>query len=102
MLLPIISALNGIYVQSAYSLVSSIIKGARIWIPDPESVWRGAELLKDFKSGDKTLLVHTEDGEVRGFDIRTRHSLFTIIVTSQFAFLFLTITTTTASLQSQP
>ena len=38
-------------------------KGARIWIPDPERVWRGAELLRDYKTGDKELLIQTEDDE---------------------------------------
>ena len=35
-----------------------------MWIPDPETVWRGAELAKDYKSGEKELHVVTEDGEV--------------------------------------
>ena len=35
-----------------------------MWIPDPETVWRGAELFKDYKAGDKELHVVTEDGEV--------------------------------------
>ena len=39
-------------------------QGARVWIPDPESVWRGAELLSDYKADDKQLKVLTEDGEV--------------------------------------
>ena len=40
-------------------------QGARVWIPDPESVWRGAELLNDYKADDKQLEVLTEDGEIR-------------------------------------
>uniref|UniRef100_A0A8D0ZD99 Unconventional myosin-Va n=1 Tax=Sus scrofa TaxID=9823 RepID=A0A8D0ZD99_PIG len=36
---------------------------ARVWIPDPEEVWKSAELLKDYKPGDKVLLLHLEDGK---------------------------------------
>ncbi|KAF4017448.1 hypothetical protein G4228_008509 [Cervus hanglu yarkandensis] len=38
-------------------------KFARVWIPDPEEVWKSAELLKDYKPGDKVLLLHLEDGK---------------------------------------
>ncbi|XP_061452039.1 unconventional myosin-Va isoform X4 [Rhineura floridana] len=38
-------------------------KYARIWIPDPEVVWKSAELLKDYKSGDKVLHLRVEDGK---------------------------------------
>ena len=37
--------------------------GTRVWIPDPETVWRGAKVVKDYKSGDKQLLVKSEDGD---------------------------------------
>uniref|UniRef100_A0A670K3L9 Myosin VA n=1 Tax=Podarcis muralis TaxID=64176 RepID=A0A670K3L9_PODMU len=36
---------------------------ARIWIPDPEVVWKSAELVKDYKSGDKVLHLRVEDGK---------------------------------------
>uniref|UniRef100_A0A8C0AEP8 Myosin VA n=1 Tax=Bos mutus grunniens TaxID=30521 RepID=A0A8C0AEP8_BOSMU len=39
-------------------------KFARVWIPDPEEVWKSAELLKDYKPGDKVLLLQLEDGKV--------------------------------------
>uniref|UniRef100_A0A670K1T2 Unconventional myosin-Va n=1 Tax=Podarcis muralis TaxID=64176 RepID=A0A670K1T2_PODMU len=35
----------------------------RIWIPDPEVVWKSAELVKDYKSGDKVLHLRVEDGK---------------------------------------
>ena len=35
--------------------------GARVWIPDVDRVWRGAELLKDYKTGDKHLCIKTEE-----------------------------------------
>ncbi|XP_077174240.1 unconventional myosin-Va isoform X4 [Paroedura picta] len=38
-------------------------KYARIWIPDPEVVWKSAELLKDYKPGDKVLHLRFEDGK---------------------------------------
>lgn len=40
-----------------------IFQGARVWIPDPEVVWRGAELLEDFK-GQSQIKIQYEDGEV--------------------------------------
>ncbi|KAL7980035.1 hypothetical protein Chor_001303 [Crotalus horridus] len=36
---------------------------ARIWIPDSELVWKSAELLKDYKPGDKVLHLRLEDGK---------------------------------------
>ncbi|KAF5895582.1 unconventional myosin-Va isoform X5, partial [Clarias magur] len=35
---------------------------ARVWIPDPEEVWRSAELTKDYKQGDTALHLQLEDG----------------------------------------
>ncbi|NXU88650.1 MYO5A protein, partial [Xiphorhynchus elegans] len=37
---------------------------ARVWIPDPEEVWKSAELLKDYKPGDKVLQLRLEEGKV--------------------------------------
>lgn len=37
-------------------------KDARVWIPDPDIVWKGAVLLEDYV-GQKKLLVEYEDGE---------------------------------------
>ncbi|XP_049339458.1 unconventional myosin-Va isoform X1 [Astyanax mexicanus] len=37
-------------------------KYARVWIPDPEEVWRSAELTKDYKQGDALLHLQLEDG----------------------------------------
>uniref|UniRef100_A0A803TSU2 Myosin VA n=1 Tax=Anolis carolinensis TaxID=28377 RepID=A0A803TSU2_ANOCA len=36
---------------------------ARIWIPDSEVVWKSAELVKDYKPGDKVLHLRLEDGK---------------------------------------
>ncbi|XP_064645972.1 unconventional myosin-Va-like isoform X4 [Lineus longissimus] len=49
-------------------------KGARVWIRDPEVVWRGAELLVDYK-GQKELDVEYEDGEQTNIAIKTKDAL---------------------------
>uniref|UniRef100_A0A8C3IY55 Myosin VA n=1 Tax=Chrysemys picta bellii TaxID=8478 RepID=A0A8C3IY55_CHRPI len=36
---------------------------ARVWIPDPEEVWKSAELLKDYKQGDKVIQLRLEEGK---------------------------------------
>ncbi|XP_069737409.1 unconventional myosin-Vb-like isoform X2 [Phaenicophaeus curvirostris] len=36
-------------------------KYTRVWIPDPEEVWRSAEIIKDYKEGDKSLHLKLED-----------------------------------------
>ena len=45
------------------SLEELYTAGTRVWISNPETVWQGACVVKDYKSGDKQLLVKTEDGE---------------------------------------
>uniref|UniRef100_A0A803T8F0 Myosin motor domain-containing protein n=1 Tax=Anolis carolinensis TaxID=28377 RepID=A0A803T8F0_ANOCA len=35
-----------------------------VWIPDPEDVWKSAEIIKDYKEGDKTLQLKLEDETV--------------------------------------
>uniref|UniRef100_A0A8D3A592 Myosin VA n=1 Tax=Scophthalmus maximus TaxID=52904 RepID=A0A8D3A592_SCOMX len=37
-------------------------KRARVWIPDAEEVWKSAELNKDYKNGDASLVLMLEDG----------------------------------------
>ncbi|KAJ8311363.1 hypothetical protein KUTeg_010718 [Tegillarca granosa] len=49
-------------------------KGARVWIPDPEVVWRGAELLEDYK-GQNQLKIQYEDGEESVIKIKDKNSL---------------------------
>ncbi|XP_068032179.1 unconventional myosin-Vb [Anomalospiza imberbis] len=36
-------------------------KYTRVWIPDPDEVWRSAEITKDYKEGDKSLQLKLED-----------------------------------------
>ncbi|XP_068780638.1 unconventional myosin-Vb isoform X1 [Struthio camelus] len=33
----------------------------RVWIPDPDEVWKSAEIIKDYKEGDKSLRLRLED-----------------------------------------
>lgn len=48
---------------------------ARVWIPDPEEVWKSAELLKDYKPGDKVLQLRLEEGKV---GLRIIHKLIVL------------------------
>ncbi|XP_043934210.1 unconventional myosin-Vb isoform X2 [Protopterus annectens] len=36
-------------------------KYTRVWIPDPDDVWKSAEIVKDYKEGDKVLHLKLED-----------------------------------------
>uniref|UniRef100_A0A3B3ZGK1 Myosin motor domain-containing protein n=1 Tax=Periophthalmus magnuspinnatus TaxID=409849 RepID=A0A3B3ZGK1_9GOBI len=36
-------------------------KYTRVWIPDPDEVWKAAEITKDYKEGDSTLHLKLED-----------------------------------------
>ncbi|KAL5020450.1 hypothetical protein ScPMuIL_003342 [Solemya velum] len=49
-------------------------KGARIWMPDQDTVWRAAELLEDFK-GQKQVKIQYEDGEESVLAIKDKNSL---------------------------
>uniref|UniRef100_A0A8C3SU88 Unconventional myosin-Va n=1 Tax=Chelydra serpentina TaxID=8475 RepID=A0A8C3SU88_CHESE len=44
-------------------LIKSSLYYARVWIPDPEEVWKSAELLKDYKQGDKVIQLRLEEGK---------------------------------------
>uniref|UniRef100_A0A671LKC6 Myosin VB n=1 Tax=Sinocyclocheilus anshuiensis TaxID=1608454 RepID=A0A671LKC6_9TELE len=37
----------------------------RVWIPDPDDVWKSAEIIKDYKEGDPVLNLKLEDETVR-------------------------------------
>ncbi|KAK3095804.1 hypothetical protein FSP39_019412 [Pinctada imbricata] len=50
------------------------VKGARIWIPDPELVWRGAELAEDYK-GQVKVKIQYEDGGDSEFTIKSKDRL---------------------------
>ncbi|KAM8960932.1 unconventional myosin-Vb [Pelodytes ibericus] len=41
----------------------------RVWIPDQEEVWRSAEIIKDYKEGDKSLQLKLEDESVLEYPV---------------------------------
>uniref|UniRef100_A0A4X1UK21 Unconventional myosin-Vb n=1 Tax=Sus scrofa TaxID=9823 RepID=A0A4X1UK21_PIG len=41
----------------------------RVWIPDPDEVWRSAELTKDYKEGEKSLQLRLEDETIQEYPI---------------------------------
>ncbi|XP_075389346.1 unconventional myosin-Vb [Tenrec ecaudatus] len=47
----------------------------RVWIPDPEEVWRAAELTKDYKEGDKSLQLKLEDDTIQEYPIDVQNNL---------------------------
>uniref|UniRef100_A0A8D3CL68 Myosin VA n=1 Tax=Scophthalmus maximus TaxID=52904 RepID=A0A8D3CL68_SCOMX len=47
---------------AAGSLTELSTRRARVWIPDAEEVWKSAELNKDYKNGDASLVLMLEDG----------------------------------------
>ncbi|GFR68421.1 myosin-Vb [Elysia marginata] len=51
------------FVSFNKELSNFYVKGARVWIPDPDRVWRAAELLEDYK-GQTTLKIQYEEAEL--------------------------------------
>ncbi|KAM8781038.1 unconventional myosin-Vc isoform 2-T2 [Rhynchonycteris naso] len=41
----------------------------RVWIPDPEEVWKSAEIAKDYRAGDRVLRLLLEDGTELDYSI---------------------------------
>ncbi|XP_075431820.1 unconventional myosin-Va isoform X2 [Ascaphus truei] len=41
----------------------AFVKHARVWVPDPDDVWKSAQLTKDYKTGDKLLHLRLEEGQ---------------------------------------
>lgn len=48
-------------------------KGARLWIPDPDTVWKGAEVVKDISNG--ILIVEFDDGQQLTLEIKKPEDL---------------------------
>ncbi|KAH0627819.1 hypothetical protein JD844_008277 [Phrynosoma platyrhinos] len=48
---------------------SSLLQYTRVWIPDPDEVWKSAEIIKDYKEGDKTLHLKLEDETIQEYPI---------------------------------
>ncbi|XP_060092162.1 unconventional myosin-Vb isoform X5 [Heteronotia binoei] len=51
------------------SVVELYTKYTRVWIPDPEEVWKSAEIIRDYKEGDRTLHLKLEDDTVLEYPI---------------------------------
>ncbi|XP_067320759.1 unconventional myosin-Vb isoform X3 [Anolis sagrei] len=51
------------------SVAELYTKYTRVWIPDPEDVWKSAEIIKDYKEGDKTLQLKLEDETIQEYPI---------------------------------
>ncbi|XP_036274807.1 unconventional myosin-Vb isoform X2 [Pipistrellus kuhlii] len=54
------------------SLSELYSQNTRVWIPDPEDVWRPAELTRDYKEGDRSLQLRLEDDTVQEYPIDTQ------------------------------
>ncbi|XP_029403117.1 unconventional myosin-Vb isoform X2 [Mus pahari] len=46
----------------------------RVWIPDPDEVWRSAELTKDYKEGDKSLQLRLEDDTILEYPVDVQNN----------------------------
>uniref|UniRef100_A0A3P8SDJ2 Methyl-CpG binding domain protein 3b n=1 Tax=Amphiprion percula TaxID=161767 RepID=A0A3P8SDJ2_AMPPE len=44
-------------------------KGASVWVPDPDEVWVSAQLLQDYKPGEKQLLLQLSNGNEVHFPV---------------------------------
>ncbi|XP_036179305.1 unconventional myosin-Vb [Myotis myotis] len=51
------------------SLSELYSQNTRVWIPDPEDVWRPAELTRDYKEGDRSLQLRLEDDTIQEYPI---------------------------------
>ncbi|XP_048886762.1 unconventional myosin-Vc isoform X3 [Brienomyrus brachyistius] len=47
----------------------------RVWIPDAEEVWKSAEILQDFKTGNRVLELQLEDGTVLNYALDANQEL---------------------------
>ncbi|NWW87026.1 MYO5B protein, partial [Rhynochetos jubatus] len=41
----------------------------KVWIPDPDEVWRSAEIIQDYKEGDESLRLKLEDGTLYEYPV---------------------------------
>ncbi|XP_072574051.1 unconventional myosin-Vc isoform X1 [Paramormyrops kingsleyae] len=47
----------------------------RVWIPDAEEVWKSAEILQDYKTGNSVLEIQLEDGTVLNYALDANQEL---------------------------
>ncbi|XP_070599668.1 unconventional myosin-Vb isoform X1 [Erythrolamprus reginae] len=52
------------------------VKYTRVWIPDPEEVWKSAEIIRDYKEGDKTLRLKLEDETILEYPVEPKENKF--------------------------
>ncbi len=53
-----------IELMAGFMWFSSAFQYTRVWIPDPDDVWKAAEIIKDYKEGDTVLHLKLEDESV--------------------------------------
>uniref|UniRef100_A0A667Z528 Myosin VC n=1 Tax=Myripristis murdjan TaxID=586833 RepID=A0A667Z528_9TELE len=51
------------------ALLELYTKYNRVWIPDPQHVWKSAEIMRDFHSGDTVLELLLEDGSEQSYPV---------------------------------
>ncbi|KAM6475027.1 unconventional myosin-Vb isoform 6-T6 [Liasis olivaceus] len=54
-------------------------KYTRVWIPDPEEVWKSAEIIRDYKEGDKTLRLKLEDETILEYPVDLKENKFPLL-----------------------
>ncbi|CAG9853568.1 unnamed protein product [Phyllotreta striolata] len=57
------------------SAIELYTKGAKVWIPHPEKVWEGAELVEDYSPKKTALGIITESNETRTLTIKSEKDL---------------------------
>ncbi|CAG5864870.1 unnamed protein product [Menidia menidia] len=50
-------------------------KGASVWVPDPDAVWASAQLLQDYRPGDRQLLLQLADGDEVHYSVESPSDL---------------------------
>ena len=52
------------FFKTNYNLIFETLKDTRVWIPDPDKVWKAAKLLDNYNQNSPTLRLITEDDEI--------------------------------------
>ncbi|KAM3845124.1 unconventional myosin-Vb isoform 2-T2 [Vipera latastei] len=58
------------------SLTQLYSQYTRVWIPDPEEVWKSAEIIRNYKEGDKTLRLKLEDETILEYPVDPKENKF--------------------------
>uniref|UniRef100_T1DK53 MYO5B variant protein n=1 Tax=Crotalus horridus TaxID=35024 RepID=T1DK53_CROHD len=58
------------------SLTELYSQYTRVWIPDPEEVWKSAEIIRNYKEGDKTLRLKLEDETILEYPVDPKENKF--------------------------